>query len=110
MRFRYSLRYRLRIRLFKTSLVVKRYAGRVASATSQLLNVLLFFGEPNESISGRAYRMSNDGYRRWYRIQITLDWLFLKGLRQKDHCRVAYYSDVVEANLFIIQHERDTEE
>ena len=107
MRFRYSLRYRLRIRLFKASLVVKRYAGRVASATSQFLNVTLLFGKrPNESISGRAYRMSNQGYRRWYRVQQLLDFVFLKVVRQQDHCRVAYMSDIVESNLLIIEHER----
>jgi len=103
----FSKPYRYQLKYLRAKLAIKGYGGRVASATSQFLNVTLLFGKrPNESISGRAYRMSNQGYRRWYRVQQLLDFVFLKVVRQQDHCRVAYMSDIVESNLLIIEHER----
>ncbi len=33
-----------------------KYLFNVAAALSQLLNAVVFFGDPNETLSGRCYR------------------------------------------------------
>jgi len=106
----FSKPYRNQLRYLRAKIAVKRYGGRVASATSQLINVTLLFGKrPNESISGRAYRMSNEGIHIWNYTRIVLDFIFRTLFRQQEHCKVAYMSDVVESNMLIIEHERATE-
>jgi hypothetical protein len=64
------------------------YLGNIWSAISQLLNVVLLLGQPNESISGRCYRQS------WLLpmrvINAVLFW-------QPNHCRGAYSTDRLQA-------------
>ena len=82
------------------------YLQRVGSASSQLLNVLLFVSKrPNESVSGRSYRRSKDGSVKWQYLQTWIDWFF-RLFGQKDHCRKAYLNDIVEARLMIIEYEK----
>jgi hypothetical protein len=57
---------------------------RMGDALSQLLNVMLFNGHPNESISGRAYRTASG----WYKVIDLLLWF------DRDHCQTAYLNDV----------------
>ena len=59
------------------------YLGRIWSAVSQLLNVILLNGDPNESISGRAYREQWPAERG---INALFFW-------QSRHCRSAYNTD-----------------
>ena len=59
------------------------YLGRVWSAFSQLLNVVLLFGEPNESISGRCYR------QQWWAERLVNSVFFW----QSRHCRGAHDAD-----------------
>ncbi len=64
---------------------------RLGDAISQLLNVLLFNGHPNESISGRCYRTNS----KWYKVIDTILWF------DKEHCRTAYLNDVDYARQLI---------
>lgn len=63
---------------------------RLFDATSQWLNVLLFNGDPNESISGRSYR------EKWSRSLAVIDSVLGKG-----HCKSAYTRDVERAKEII---------
>jgi hypothetical protein len=65
------------------------YFIRVSDAVSQLLNVVFLFSQnPNESISGRCYRMRHK--KQWQIAMAVIDFLFSpievghceKGLRQ----------------------------
>jgi hypothetical protein len=70
---------------------------KVGDAISQLFNVLILprhkETSANESISGRAYRQG------WKRAEMVLNFLFL--WLEKDHCRVAYETDLQRAKDFI---------
>ena len=61
--------------------------ARFADSLSQVLNVLLFNGDPNYSISGDAYRFN----RR--KTMAVANWLF----RDPDHCRKAFEADFQRA-------------
>ena len=68
------------------------YLIRVGDATSQLFNVTVLFGEnANESVSGRAYRMS-DTSKGWRFTRAALDFVL-----NDDHCETAYLNDVARA-------------
>lgn len=61
------------------------------SACSQLANVLLLQGHPNESISGRCHR---EGWRFKKVVNAIFFW-------QADHCRGAYSKDLKWANEYL---------
>jgi len=66
---------------------------RLADATSQFFNVLIFNGDPNHSISGDAYRFKR------VRLARVIDWLFSPwGL---EHCRKAYLNDMAKAHRLV---------
>ena len=92
--------------MFFFILGVRDYFIRIGSAASQLVNVVILFGDnPNESISGRSYRMARLGKRRWLRTESMLD-LFFSIFGQKDHCYKAYFTDVTEARLLVAEHDK----
>jgi hypothetical protein len=62
---------------------------RTGSAISQLLNVLIFDGDENHSVSGDAYRYKRHSLRR------VIDWLASPW--EKDHCRLSHENDVAKA-------------
>ena len=67
-----------------------RYFIRIGDCLSQLLNVVVFFGQnPNESLSGRAYRMHRISWP-WNVAYTVINIIFIW---QKDHCRLAYALD-----------------
>ena len=68
---------------------------RIGDALSQLFNVLLFNGHPNESISGRAWRTASP----WYKLIDLALWI------DKNHCRTAYENDYWYAKEYIKQHD-----
>lgn len=70
------------------------YLKRVWSALSQLINVVLLMGEPNESISGRCYR------EPWPRAMAIINALFFW---QVNHCRSAYTKDLEWAKNYLQQ-------
>jgi hypothetical protein len=79
---------------------VRQYLLRVVSATSQWLNAALLLGEPNESISGRAYRQG------WLRTRRLIDWAFRMATGQRNHCETAYFRDLQWARAYQERHDR----
>lgn len=73
---------------------VIKWAVNVFAACSQLLNVLLFNGHPNETISGRCYRE-----RKEWAVRI-LDTVFFF---DPEHCMGSYLKDVRWANAYLLQ-------
>jgi hypothetical protein len=67
------------------------YLIRVGDALSQLLNVVLLNGHPNESLSGRAWRTKS----LWYSV---IDLLFFFDPR---HCKTAYENDLAYARELV---------
>ena len=75
-----------------------KYLKRVGDATSQLANVVIFLGEnPNESISGRSWRLRQN--RFWGKMRILVDWLALPF--ETDHCQRSHMNDVARAATLI---------
>jgi hypothetical protein len=68
---------------------------RLGDATSQWLNVLIFNGDPNHSVSGDAYRYNRVKLRRF------IDILFAPF--EEDHCRKAYENDVSKARYLLAE-------
>lgn len=67
------------------------YLARIGSAWSQLMNTILLNGDPNESVSGRAYR--EDYQTAVWIINSIFFW-------QSNHCRGAHNKDVEWAKNF----------
>jgi len=72
------------------------YLSRVGDAISQLLNVLILFGNnANESISGRSHRLKSR-FRSWAWLNAFIDFIF-----GRDHCELAYLNDINRAKKTI---------
>jgi len=70
------------------------YLHRVGDALSQLLNVIVFNSKnPNESISGRSWRMRR--YYFWGKMRVLIDWL--ASPFEEDHCQRSHEADVARA-------------
>jgi hypothetical protein len=82
-----------------------QYIVRAGDALSQLANVLILMSDnPNESVSGRAYRQggaSNQPRGFWWCLFLTINFLFWW---QDNHCRSAYYADVARAQRLLRAH------
>ena len=71
------------------------YFIRIGDATSQLLNVMFLWSQnPNESISGRCYRMRHK--KQWKIAMTVIDFLFSPV--EQEHCQKAYDNDVLRAS------------
>ena len=71
------------------------YLIRVGDALSQLINVVFLWSKnPNESISGRAYRLQGES-KAWMYARVTID--LLASVWEKEHCKLAYEGDVRRA-------------
>lgn len=71
---------------------VLAYGIRVGDACSQLLNVAILLGDnPNESVSGRAYRLAGHS-KGWGYAETVIDFVLNDG-----HCKQAYKNDVARA-------------
>ena len=74
---------------------VGRYLIRIGDALSQLINVVFLFSQnPNESISGRCYRMRHK--KQWSIAMTVIDFLFSPV--EVGHCEKAYDNDVLRAS------------
>ncbi len=74
------------------------YFRRCGDALSQLVNVALFLSKnPNESISGRAYRLRRCS--GWRQLRVFIDILFLPF--EKDHCKASYDADLKRAAIML---------
>jgi hypothetical protein len=74
-------------------MAVLNYLIRLGDALSQLLNVLIFGGDSNHSISGDAWRFKREWLRR------PLDFVFRPF--EKDHCYKAHLHDVRKAGRLL---------
>lgn len=75
---------------------MKKWLIRTGDAFSQLLNVTLLNGHPNESLSGRAWRVKS----KWYKVIDLLLWF------DKNHCKTAYVNDLIYAVELIKQDQK----
>ena len=72
---------------------------KLFALSSQLLNVLLFNGSPDETISGRCYRQGVLlGQDSWYTWRRRINRVFFF---QQDHCRSSHQRDVAFAKMII---------
>ena len=69
---------------------------RVGDAISQLFNVALFNGHPNESMSGRAWRTQS----KWHKL---IDAIFFF---DPNHCKVAHENDIAYAKELLKSHSK----
>lgn len=70
------------------------YFARLGDSLSQMANVLLANGAPDESMSGRSYRsviLSDSPKLRWRIVRRAANLLFFW---QEDHCQLAFWEDV----------------
>ena len=74
------------------------YLIHVGDATSQWINVVfLFSNNPNESISGRCWRLR---YKKpWGLLRKFVDFLFSPF--EDNHCELSYYADVRRAKKLL---------
>lgn len=63
---------------------MKAWIIRTGDALSQLINVVLLNGHPNESLSGRAWRTKSI----WYKVIDVVFWF------DCDHCQTSHFNDV----------------
>lgn len=72
-----------------------QYFIRAGDALSQLVNVVIFFGEnANESVSGRAWRLHKTS-KVWNVAKICIDWI--ASPLEANHCEASYKADVSRA-------------
>lgn len=66
---------------------------------SQAMQVIIFNGSPDETISGRAYRQGYLlGDRRWLKSRNLINRVFFW---QPDHCRASHKKDVEFAKMIM---------
>jgi hypothetical protein len=70
----------------------RSWVHKVGDATSQWVNATVLRGEPNESISGRAYQ--EGWYAKWW-IDMVLG---------SQHCREAWVMDIWRAAMLVERH------
>ena len=81
--------------------MIGNYLLRVGDALSQLLNVALFNGQANESLSGRSYRLRR--IPSWGYLYSFINSVFFW---QEDHCKASYDADVTRAGQTLRGHPR----
>lgn len=69
---------------------------RLLNATSQWLNVAIFDGDENHSVSGDAYRLGRPRVRRF------IDRLFARW--ELGHCEASYLAEVAQQQAFVAEH------
>lgn len=74
---------------------MKTYLLNLAISLDQLANALLA-GDPDETLSSRAWRAEQSGQRYWGWTRRAIDALFWW---QRGHCQAAYESELRRAQL-----------
>lgn len=72
------------------------YLQRVGDALSQFVNVVLANGMPDESLSGRSYRMTRlvtEPKLRWRIVAFFAEVLFWP-IDRGEHCEAAFWQDI----------------
>lgn len=72
------------------------YFTRLGGAVSRVINVLIFNGHPAESVSARAYRLTQE---RPDRLTPKVFYRMINGIffRHDDHCKQAFLDDLAWA-------------
>lgn len=70
---------------------------QVAIALDQLFNTLVNNGFADETLSARAYRMTDTSIG-WRDVHITIDWLF-KLIGKSNHCYASYLAEINRSQL-----------
>jgi len=62
---------------------------------TQSVNVWLYQGNADESVSGRSYRLRNHRFGGWFwgSQRKAINWFFRTFFRQADHCKKAYEAE-----------------
>ncbi len=68
-----------------------RWLLNVLIALDQLVNAVIFLGEPDETMSSAAWRMEQQGHF-WGCLRPAIDLMFSP--LEKDHCQKAYQSEL----------------
>lgn len=77
------------------------YLQRVGDALSQFANILLANGMPDESLSGRSYRMTRlttEPKLRWRIVAFVAEVLFYP-IDKGQHCEAAFWQDIDRAGV-----------
>jgi hypothetical protein len=85
---------------------VRRYIWHNLNCLSQTAGALIAYTRTNnDSISGDSEWYAED--RRLYRVvRDAVDWLFLKAIKQQNHCFEALYNDYIQHKLRVEEFER----
>ena len=75
------------------------YTIKIGNSLSQLLNVVILNGEPDECLSGRAYRTNT----KWAIKLIDLVFFW-----DHNHCKSAYTNDLNYARQVLLRHKELT--
>lgn len=76
-----------------------RKTGRLCAWLSAGINVVFYGGSPDETLSGRSYRMGDIlGDTEWLARRKKIDRLFFW---QADHCRASHAEDVAFARSIL---------
>jgi hypothetical protein len=75
------------------------YLVRLGDAVSQLANVIIGGTNPNESISGRAWRLRTR--KGWKQARAVIDFIFSPF--EKNHCHMSYVADLHRARKLIAE-------
>lgn len=70
---------------------MRAYLLNLLIALDQLVNVAIFAGQPDETMSSAAWRMEQQG-RFWGCLRPVIDLVF--ALVEQDHCQKAHQSEV----------------
>lgn len=76
-----------------------KYLTRVLAVCSQAVNVAVFLGHQNDSLSSRAYREKRHLARRF------IDWLLSRW--EAEHCKKSHENDVAWARQLIKDYPND---
>ena len=77
---------------------VMSYFLHVGDAVSQLINVVFFISKnPNESVSGRAWRQRSHWF--WGSLRVVLDYAAF--VFEKNHCQKSHINDIERAKATI---------
>lgn len=79
-----------------------RYMIHVGDATSQLINTAVLLSDnPNESVSGRAYRLNDQ--MGWKQAEQVINFVFQPW--SEEHCKQSFLNDIARAKQLLGQKE-----
>tara|TARA_R110000782_G_scaffold254482_1_gene342840 strand:- start:326 stop:694 length:369 start_codon:yes stop_codon:yes gene_type:complete len=71
---------------------IGRYTYGLWIAQDQLVNAI-HAGNPDITVSSKVGYMAEQGSSTAQRMEVVIDWLFYKAVKQENHCRVSVEKD-----------------